>query len=465
MANRLIGVEITPRALRVAVLGQHRDQVTVMALEQHACSENDAWPEMFAAMIPGGVQLTDRVGAALPGGQAYMRTLHFPFKDRRKILAAAPFELAAQLPVPLEECQTVFLPPCISETGASVVAAAVPKARLDSFLRPFEENRLPLQVLDLMPQALAAGVGEVVDTGTLLCLGEEEATVALLVDGRLVEHRHYPLEDATVDVGLLRSILREAAAANQRLGGSSAPAYLTGALASPQLLEQLHEAGLAVRPLAWRLGHRDIPAAFVPAAAMALRLGKKLEERCFNLRQGPYAYRGEAARLKSALYGLGALLGVSLILFGAATLLAYQNKRRQAETLQQQMTRQYQETFPGSAITVDVALQMQSKLQELRNRAQALGIGTAPQMLPILKELSTLVTGTAYEVESLACDEGSCSLVGATASFEAVNRMKTQLEVSPLFAKVEIAETRKSLDGSQVEFRLRLLLNGRGGKS
>ena len=43
--------------------------------------------------------------------------------------------------------------------------------------------------------------------------------------------------------------------------------------------------------------------------------------------------------------------------------------------------------------------------------------------------------------------------------------MKTQLEASPLFSKVEITETRKSLDGNQVEFRLRLQLNGQGGKS
>ena len=465
MANRLIGMERTSQGLRLAVLGEHRGQVTVVALEHCPYPEDEAWPEVFTAMVPGGLQLTDLIGAAIPGGQAYVRLLHFPFKDRRKIMAAAPFELAAQLPVTLEECHTVFLPPGESGTGATVVAAAVPKTHLDTFLQPFEEHFLPLQVLDLMPHALAAGVGEVVDTGTLLCLNEGEATLVLLVDGRLTEHRHYPLEGTVADSDLIHSILRDAVVASQRLGVNSMPAYLTGALATPRLFEELSGLGFEVRPLPWRLGHRDIPAAFVPAVAMALRLAKKTEDRCFNLRQGAYAYRGEAARLKGSLYGLGAILGASLILFGAATLLDYQYKRRQAEALQLQMTRQYQETFPGSAITVDVALQMQSKLQELRNRAQALGVGTPPQVLPILKELSGVVAGTAYEVESLTCDEGSCSLAGAAASFEAVNRMKTQFEASPLFAKVEITETRKGLDGSRVEFRLRLQLRGQGGKS
>ncbi len=465
MANRLIGLEITTRTIRVAVLGQHRGLVSVMALEQRPYQESDDWPGLLEAMIPGGFQLTDRVGAALPAGQAYVRTLEFPFKERRKIKAAAPFELAARLPVGIEECQVVMLPPDGSGAGASIVSAAAPKANLEAFLDPFEQHRLPLQVVDLMPHSLAAGFGETITTGVLLCLNEEEVTLSLLVGGRVAEYRHFPLEGMAVDMELAQALLREVTTYLRYGEGKPLPVYLTGALATAELLAQLQEQGLPAQLFTPHLGHRNIPPKFVPAVAMALRLSKKAEARSFNLRQGSYAYRGEAAGLHKSLYGFGALLGASLLLFCIATGLGYRDKSRQAEALLKQMTREYQETFPGSTITVDVPLQMQSKLQELRNRAQALGIGAPPQVLPILKELSTVVAGSPYEVEELSCDEGGCSLSGKADSFDAVNRMKAQLEASPLFGKAEVAETRRGIDGERIDFRLRLLLSGKGGAS
>jgi Tfp pilus assembly protein PilN len=105
---------------------------------------------------------------------------------------------------------------------------------------------------------------------------------------------------------------------------------------------------------------------------------------------------------------------------------------------------------------------MQSKLQELRKRAAALGIDSQPRMLPILKALSAATARIPYEVEDLSCDQGACSLSGSTNSFDAVNRIKEQLGASALFVKVEVAETRKGIDDNRIEFRLRLPLTAGG---
>jgi general secretion pathway protein L len=222
--------------------------------------------------------------------------------------------------------------------------------------------------------------------------------------------------------------------------------------------------GVPAELLTMNFGSREIIPAFIPAAALAMRAAGRGDDRGFNLRQGSYAYRGEAAALKKTLYGFGGLLAVSLLLFALASGLAYRDRSRRADALLQQMTKQYQETFPGSQLTVDVPLQMQSKLQELRNRAAALGIGSRPQALPILKELAALTARTPYEAEDFSCDETACLLAGSTGSFDGVNRLKEQLGASPLFEKIEVVETRKGIDANRVEFRLRLPLAAEGAR-
>ena len=462
MANRLIGVEITPRVVRLAVLGQHRGAMTVIALEECQYADAGELPGLLATMVPGGFQLSDRVITTLPAGQAYSRTLQFPFRERRKILAAVPFELAGQLPVSLEDCQVAALTPQTVATGARTTAVAVAKSDIEALLAPFDQSRMPLQILDLMPYALAGGIGDAVGSGLLACITEREAILACLLEGQLIDYRHVPLTGQDLDQELLGQFLRESLLFSNRTSHGQGPLLLTGSLATAGLVERAREYGLAAEIFPLPIGHRSISPAFVPAVAMALRAGKKADDRCFNLRQGPYAYHGEAATLKRTLFGLGGLLGMSLLLMVLATALDYREKNRQAEALLQQMTQQYRETFPGSAITVDIPLQMQSKLQELRNQAAALGINSQPQMLPILKELSTITARTPYEVEELSCDKGACSLNGSTDSFEAVNRIKEQLGASALFGKIEVTETRKGIDGNRIEFRLRLPLTASG---
>ena len=464
MANRLIGVEITPRDVRLAVLGQHRGAATVIALEQRSYAEAGELPGLLEAMVPGGFQLADRVITTMSAGQAYTRSLQFPFRDRKKVLAAAPFELAAQLPVVLDDCQVTALTPELVADGAKTTVAAVARADIEALLLPFMQSRTPLQVVDLMPYALAGGIGEAVGTGLLACITEREAVLAYLLEGRLVDYRHFPLTDQGFDQETLEQLLQETVLFRNRTGLEQGPLLLTGVLATPEVIERSRELGFAAELLSLTIGHRQIPPTFVPTVAFALRAGKKADDRCFNLRQGAYAYHGEADALKKTLFSLGGLLAVSLLLFALATVLDYRDKSRQADALLQQMTRQYQQAFPGSQLTVDVTLQMQSKLQELRNRAAALGIDTPPQPLAILKALSSLIERNQIEVEDLSCDQEGCTLTATTDSFDAVNRIKEQLGASPLFTKVEVVETRKGIDDSRIEFRLRLSLATEGGK-
>ena len=463
MANRLIGVELGTQGVRIAVLRRDKGGVAVLALGEHPAG--DAAEQVAAvAALPGGTfSLSDRLAAALPAGRAYVRTLQFPFKDRRKIQAAAPFELAAQLPVAMESCTTALLWGQSDANRSEVVAAAVPTAMISDLLAPFEAAKVPLHILDLMPFGLVAGIADRLGTAILVCATGEEATVSLVEGGQLREHRLIPGALDPHNPLAISQLQRECQALQHRGTEGERPLYLTGAGATPALLDALRSRGLIATTLSLTLSGKVVEPAFVPAVALALRAGAHQGEHSFNLRQGPFAYRGELRAVRRAAATAVGLLLLSLLVLGAAAFINYRDRARQAEALQREMVQMYQAAFPGAALTVDVALQMESKLRELRSSAAALGIAGQPPPWRILRQVAELPAQGPVEVEEFYCGSEEVRLSGTTDSFEAVNRIRDQLARSALFSSVEVAESRKSLEGKRVNFRLRLPLAAKGG--
>jgi len=462
MANRLIGVELGAQSARIAVLRRDQGGLTVLALEERSGEDPAALIRAVAARPDGTFSLSDRLAAAMPAGQAYVRTLELPFRDRRKIKAAAPFDLAAQIPVAIETCTTaLFWPRSATDRGA-VVAAAVPTVAISGLLAPFEEGKVPLHVLDLMPFALLGGISDRLGDGILICTSGEETTISLVDHGDVRDYRLIPGALDPQNPSAVSQLLRECQVL-QGQGKGESPVYLTGAGASAELHDSLRSHGLNSTLLTLTLGGREIAPAFVPAVALALRAEAHRAGYSFNLRQGPFAYRGELRAVKRAAATVCGLLALILLVVTAAAYINYRDRARQAEALQREMVQIYQSAFPGTTLSVDVALQMQSKLRELHNSAEELGLASQPPPWRILRELSELPAQVQIELEEFTCGNEEVRIGGTTDSFEAVNRIRDHLARSALFSSVEVAESRKSLDGSRVEFRLRLPLAGPGG--
>lgn len=77
----------------------------------------------------------------------------FPFSDPRKIAAAVPLELAAQLPVDLDDYVTLSIPAGRDGDQYRFFALAIPALEVEQFLTPFDREQLPLRVLDVAPFA------------------------------------------------------------------------------------------------------------------------------------------------------------------------------------------------------------------------------------------------------------------------------------------------------------------------
>src|SRR5436309_840847 len=99
----------------------------------------------------------------------------------------------------------------------------------------------------------------------------------------------------------------------------------------------------------------------------------------------------------------------------------------------------------------------------LRQRTR-LGDGTS--ILEVLRELSTRVPGTvSLDLDQLTIDGDSLDLRGRAASFDTVEALRRALASTPFLTEVTADETRATVDGRGVEFRLRAARRPSGASS
>lgn len=463
MTKQLIGIDIGRHTLRLAILSREQGTVSVVSVMESPHGEvadQMAWLQEY---LKDDSHIGDRLAACLPGSAALLRRLSFPFSDRRKIAAALPFELAAQLPVALDDYSTVMQPPIRTADGATVVAAAVKTALLTETLAPFDALGIPLHILDLAPHAYVAGLKGFLADGILVSAMEQGTSLTLVRAGEVFAYRHLPFGVEMAVADQARAIHREATALGhaQQLAGTMI-LQLMGPLATPELLTALGALRKQVELLSIDINGQSIDAPFLPAVALALRAADTGKLQAFNLRQGPFALKSEWVGLRKNLIMVACLLGLILITVGVSMGLSYYDKLRQVRTLKGQMTSLYRATFPRATTVVDVPQQMKSAIRQLQ---EDVGIIDSAKLssLQLLRTLSELPKLFSVDVEEVTMERNEVRISGRSGTFEEVNRLAETLRKSPSFEKVEVAESKMDLDGKQVSYRLRLTLSEKGG--
>lgn len=462
MSKRLIGIEIGDRTLRIAILNREKGQVTVDSLLERSYADADELAGHLKDQLSGEFSLGDQLVTCLPARSAYVRRMEFPFQDEKKIAAAIPFELSAQLPVSIEDCATATQKAQASGSGASITAAAVPRQTLQTLVDLFEQADVPLHRVDLAPFCHAASLGEQIGDGILVCATDQETTVCLLQNGQLKDYRVLPAATEQSAASHYRALLREVNVLSHAAGDAGLTVSLAGPAISPELEKTLQMAGYKVEMLSLELGGKLIEAPFLPAAALALRGKNDRADRSFNFRRGEYALKGEWANLKRKLVLLVALFGMSLLVLAGSMTIKYIDKARSAEQLQTEMVKIYRSLFPQATTIVDVPLQLQRAILDLQGKNRLLSGDQAPA-LAILKDVSRLPELVNVEIQELSISANELKMAGQTVSFEAVNQMARVLEESPLFTAVQVTDAKMSLDGNRINFRLSLSLAGQGG--
>jgi general secretion pathway protein L len=223
------------------------------------------------------------------------------------------------------------------------------------------------------------------------------------------------------------------------------------------LIERLESAGGRLQTPPVTGDERPVDREFLPAVALARRATITERGNSFNFRRGPFAPKSEWLALKRGLFFATALLVLSGLALGTAAWLNYSGKASRAEALNQEMIRIYRETFPGEPTVVDVPLQMRGKISEMQKKNALYGADSSRSALSVLREISErLPQDLVVDIRELNYTPEAVMFEGSTASFDAVNRLAKALEQSPTFGPPQIVDSKMSLDGSRVDFRLNL---------
>jgi type II secretion system protein L len=394
-----------------------------------------------------------RVSIALPAAAAAHRILVLPFRDRRRLARTVPLELLGQLPLELEDATVAFAPLGPAEGGTRVLAAAARREDLVDLVAPLAAAGLSPDRVELAPLPLWNLVPpEPADLAILLADGSRSA-LALRRGGRLAGLR--ALGASGTEPATLAAEARWSLAA---LGGAPPTVVVAGADATPGLAEALATAtGAAVAPIEAMACLAPPGGAAFGACALAAGLAAAGRGLAPHLVFDPCT-GAPATPLRRA----AALAAAALVIGFVDLALVHQDLVRRDAALAGAIRAEAEAVLPGARLAAPRAELEAALAARTRRRADA-GSGGG---LALLRELSARVPPSLrLDLDELVIDADALRLHGRSESFDAVDGLRRALAASPLLTEVRADETRTTVDGRRVEFRLHAARRPVGGTS
>ena len=452
MSKRFIGVDLEGVEVRVVLLQMVAGKIKV-DFERRQHNSADESRAALQEILAGRTALTDRMVTALPARVGLFRRLRFPFREKRKIEAALPLSLSAQLPVSLEDKLVSYLPPRPCDNDYEVDTVVVNKLEVADLLEHFPDAEQNPGRIDIFPFALLPVLGE--QDGVLIYCRRVEVVVALVVEGRIEDYRLLPGTSEMGDGELFDFISQQVSQLEYAAEQDELPLWIMGAGVTDHLYEYLQQAGRTILPLAPEVFGADLSRDMAPAGLLALAELRSNKAGQLNFRRDEFAARGELQMMRPKL--IVAALLLLLVLFGGALTmhLNYLQKSAEQAELAEQMNRIFRQVIPTGAV-VDIPLQMESLRQQLQTDVQMLGLD-GRGAVAVLRELSAAVsTDLRVELQDFNYSADETRIAGSAESFDAVNQVAEVLAARQLFREVTITNARLASDNVRVDFEMRL---------
>ena len=516
MARRVLGLDIGSHSVKAVELRQALGRELEVA--QLCTFELDDPAPALATELRQLVAAHDlplqHVVVSVAGDRLSTRRLTFPFKDRRKVAAAVPFEVEEQVPFDLKDYVVDWDIAGESATGLDVAACIVPRHEISLLLDTLADAGVVPRVVEAEGLALSnlATILELPGTRVLADVGHRKTTLALCRDGRVLATRTLPIagkaltqavaqeralgeveaerakqeegvignKRATQAVGVLdrlaREVARTLASFEPLLAGGSGGierAHLLGGSAKLAGLDAYlsDRTGLAFDrlplprgPLGAAFVAKGDTLVFAPAMALALR-GTTLTATRVNLRQGEFAeridLRAMARELRpTALLAGGALLAAGL--FAGADIWVNSRTAGAHEDASRALA---SEALAGADPGDDALAGMQRALRDAERRAETLGVYRGNlSALDLLTEISAHVPDNLEVVfEELSIERDAVQIRGHTPDFRAVDQLTSELKKFGPFSEVVVGSSDTDARRGGVNFDLRIRVAGGGG--
>lgn len=438
----------------------------------------------------------ERIVCAIPGDRVARRQMRLPFRDRRRIAQAVPFEVESETPFSLDDVFVDWEQVGSPSPGADVVATVVPRRDVAARIEGLRRAGIVPGVLEV--EGLVLGnLSELVElpgTRLLVDLGHRKTTLCLLVDGapraartlpvggrhltealarergiELAQAERVKCRDGILPSGkgsggspaalrvlerLVRDLVRTLGGLETTLGGPAEKSIgeitLLGGGARLAGIDQIltERTGIQTErlqiaptgPASVLIAGGD-PLRFAPALALALRGTLRTRTR-MNFLQAEYAPRIDLRKVGERLRGTALLAGLALLLAIGAGVSRIALESRRADALERELGQLWSEAAPGKARPEDVPRALQQALRDAQQRAEFLGIyGGNLSALDLLTEISKLVPADLQVIfEELSIDGQVVRIRGHTPSFAAVDQLKGALAKFPSFGDIHVSE-------------------------
>ena len=444
---RIIGLDVGDDEVRVAIGERRFGTLRLVSLERIPLASDAPLARLAGRRF-------DLVLSAFPAAAVTHRFLTMPFRDRRRLERTVPFELRGHLPVEPATAAVAFEVVGQTDDGTSVLAAVARRADLDAHVARLSAAGLPPARVDLAPLPVWNLLPDTPEQQVILIADGARSTLAVRHAGRAAGLR--ALATHALDVAALAAEVRWSLAG---LGGTPASIVLAGANATPALESALADA-VGVRVV--RL-----------SAAAQLPIGSNDLDAC-AIAAGLVAGAGKRSRAGIALAGFQDLgpsgprrmitLAMLVLLAGGIDLaLVRRDLVRRDAALTAAIRAEATAALPDTRIVAPRA-QLEAAAVAARQRRARRGATTGA--LDTLRDLSTRVpAGLRLDLDELVIDADGVRLHGRGDSFDAVDALRRALATAPGLADVTADETRTTVDGRRVEFRLHATRRPPGGTS
>ncbi|MEO5656130.1 MAG: type II secretion system protein GspL [Nitrospiria bacterium] len=446
--------------------------------------------EAHAGAYPSAIEIPVHLVSA--------RTVTLPFTDRAKLAAVLPFELEGQLPFELDEVVVDGVPVSHAADHTRVLAAAVPKATLQTRLDEAGRAGLDPRVVTVDAAALAAAAAVWLAAHQYLVLVHVDTrsiSVALIEQGRLRGMRGlaWEGENAMDEVGRRLGLDPDEALTAAAHGGTGSDGAAIAAAVAPELepvFDELRrtlradalESGLPVEAVAisgqWStvaevgdlfagalgLARCEWPALPVAgrtvslapwALAAGLAVTAVARDR-LDFRRGAFAYGRERAGIRRRLISVG-LLSIFVLMAGAVDLgVRLMTKERRYADVQTRVRSVFHEVLPG-APAISEPDQLGTAIAALTKQRAFLGGGLG--VLDVLLAMTDAIPKeSGIAVSDLVIDHDKVRIEAETNSFDWVNRIESALAKSPMVQAITVSDAKTTADQSKIRFLMTITL-------
>lgn len=495
MMKNVLGLDLGSHAIKAVELRQTLRGLEPVQLRLHPRADSEAeLPESLRRFIRLHHLPVEHVVCALAGDRLSTRRLDFPFRDRRKLAQAVPFEVEGEVPFAIEDILVDWEIVGGERPQATVAAAIAQRKHVRELLAELSEANCDPRIVEAEGFALAnlATLFDLPGTRLLADVGHRKTTLCLLMEGRAVSTRTLPIggreltaaisrdrawsedeaerskcEEGIFNLGfnstsdgalsvldrISREIVRTLEGHESILGGSpeSQVSQITlfgGTAKLHRIDEYLSErTGIPASRLSLppeeagaALVAGGDPVLFAPAIALALRGTAQATTR-MNFRQGEFAYRTDLRQIFGRdTRATAALLASFVVLLGATVATSITLDSRRARSLERQIASLYADVFPDDPPPSNPISAMRAAGASARERADFLGVyGGNRSALDLLAELSSRVpSDLEVKFEEVSIDRRVVRIKVSAKSFEAADRLTTDLAASEPFLEAKI---------------------------